>query len=169
MPELTLHLPEHLTTLEFNEDALIYLNKDIKANADRFKSMHSWYRSILRSYSAVAKRERDRWLADRTVMTNNGPITIEKLLLWSGSNSDVLEDTNEGTEVIIPIGTIQTKMLHIALVWQNTTQTCLSVGEIRIHTNIADVCRYVLLANLLQVQIQLDIENMKLEEDELME
>ena len=104
MVELIVHLPEQYTTSEFAEDALTYLNSDIKSKADKHKTLNSWYRSILRQYAAVAKREKDRWVADKTVTTNNGPVTVEKLSLWMSDNSDILEDTNTGVEVVVPIG-----------------------------------------------------------------
>jgi hypothetical protein len=168
IPTLILHFPEELVNKDNSEDLLTQINKDIKEESDKFKSINSWIRAILRNYSLVSKQSRDKWRASKTVAINGKTERDVSLTFWDGAIKDHLESTFSGTPFSIQIGSLQLDWLIDALVWENTLQKkFIDADKVRITESVSNSCRETVLSALLSVQIIVDNEKLKREEDEI--
>jgi len=171
MPELRLHFQESLISKENIEDMLTIMNKDVKDNSDKFTSRNKWFRSILRNYALVSKNSRERYESTKKLTIRDKTIKVEKLEPWEGTGADILVDSFDGYEIILPIGKLQMKWLSKGFVWENTIKKYLEEVEnetdINYYSSLADLCRDLILTSLLRMQTRVDLEKLKDEEEDL--
>ena len=164
-----MHFPREFISGDNVEDLLIQINKGIEKEADKYKSINAWMRSILRNYSLMSKQSKDSWKATGSVVVSGKREEFKKPQFWDGAKMDSLEDKYEGDAIAIPIGELQSKWLLDALIWENTLQLKFTPANLkpRLEESVADLCRQQILGILMNAQVMVDMEKLKQEEDSM--
>lgn len=156
-----------MVNFEAFEDILGVVNKNIRNEADQFKSRTAWMRGTLRKMAAAYNRSRRHWQSTQEVILGDG--TRKKVAVLPFEAIEDLECDDDGFEgelIGLPIGELQFKYLVQATQWENALNKYLG-GETTLFPSVAGLSRHLLLGQLLSVGAIIDEEKMKLEDADL--